>query len=107
MQEELKWICSVILQKQLKILELYVLVKKVHQKHQERICILKIQYSTESFQDLWPKVETLQILMELAENQFMGLSLQMKTLFISTLVLGFYQWLMLGLELMAHNFLFA
>ena len=107
MQEELKWIYSVILQKQLKISELCALVKKEHPKYLEKICISKIQYSIESFQDLWLKQETLQTLMELEENLFMGLSLQMKTLFIDTLVLEFYQWLMLDQEQTAHNFLFA
>ena len=107
MQEELKWIYSVILQKQLKILEPCVLVKKVHQKYQEKICISKIQFFTESFQDLWHKVEILQTLTELEENLFMALSLQMKILFIGTLVPEFYQWQTLDLVLMAHNFLFA
>ena len=107
MQEELKWICSVTLQKQQKISELCALVKKEHPKYLEKICISKIQYSIESFQDLWLKLETSQTLMELEENLFMGPSFLMKTLFIDTLVLEFYQWLMLDQEQTAHNFLFA
>merc|ERR1712226_1616505 len=53
-------------------------VKKECHKRQERICISRIASSIELSQDSWPKVGISPTSMELAENQFMEKSLQMK-----------------------------
>merc|ERR1712183_130138 len=78
-------------------------VKKECHKRQERICISRIASSIELSQDSWPKAGISPTSMELAENQFMEKSLQMKISPISTPVQVFFQWQMQGLELMDLN----
>jgi len=84
-------------QRLLKTLDSYVLMKKVLD--------INHLYSTELLHNLWHKVVTLQILMELEGNQYMVKNSKMKTLKLNMNNHFYYLWLTLAQILMEVNFL--
>jgi len=65
--------------------------------------ILRIVYFTELFLSLWLKEEILHLEMELKANQYMEVSLKIKTLILSIILQDYYLWQILDQTLMVVN----